>query len=153
MFVLFFFKTSYGKDVSNEITVSQSGLVVGCIVRLDMYAANTLNLFEMPDPNFQSNMVINALKVSMPYMQNVLDAAWEKYPINDWDSFYSAQINQVNLHYETRNVFFDTFTCVRDLSRLGIIYPLVEDMAKMPPEQKKILMDQIKKAQELLNQD
>ena len=40
-------------------------------------------------------------------MDNIVNAAWQVYPANnDWDAFYSQQMDLINLHYETNNVFF-----------------------------------------------
>tara|TARA_B110000444_G_C18458941_1_gene419299 strand:- start:314 stop:481 length:168 start_codon:yes stop_codon:yes gene_type:complete len=47
--------------------------------------------------------------------------------------------------YKKNNVFIDTMMCVRDLLRLGVIYPLVTDEMEMPPEQEKIMMQQMQK--------
>lgn len=111
-------------------------------------------MFEgMPDPNFQKTLVQNALEVSMPYKENVYNAAWQAYPANnDWNAFYDQQMGLIDMNYKTNNVFFDTFVCVRDLIHFGVIYPLPEDPSKMPPEQVEIMMEQMRRAQELLNQ-
>ena len=143
-FLLVFHNPSFAKDVSNEITGTKASLVLSCIIRLEIYAENTLNMFEMPDPNYQKSLTKTALMISMPYKENIINAAWTELKtlyLNDWDAFYSQQIDSVSLNFETNNVFFDTFTCVRELVQAGVIYPLQENPSKMPPEQRQILMD------------
>ena len=72
--------------------------------------------------------------------ENIRNAAWGGYPLNqDWDQFYSGQVEIANKNYETNNVFFDTFVCVRDLVAIGVIYPIPKDPSKIPPEQMSIM--------------
>ena len=130
----------FAKDVSNQMTGYNSGIVLSCTTRMGLYAGNSKNVFEMPDPNFTKTMVENTIKISIPYYDNVRNAAWKVYPLNqDWDKFYQTQIDLVNKNYNTNNVFFDTMGCVQDLMRLGVMYPKPSDPSKMPPEQMSIL--------------
>ena len=142
------------KDVSNEITVGSSGLILGCMTRLGMYSEESKNLYEIPDqktdPDAQKIMVRNALQISIPYFENIRNAAWSLYPGEDWDEFYSLQVEQVNLFYQTNNVFFDTMSCVLDLMKHGVMYPRFTD--EMPPEQEEIMMQQIQEQMQRMQQ-
>ena len=47
------------KDVSSEITKAQSGNVLGCITRLEIYAAQTKNMFDVLRYFLNSCITIN----------------------------------------------------------------------------------------------
>ena len=128
------------KDVSSEITMSNSGLILGCITRLQIYADRTQNIMEMPDKNFSKNQAHQTIEISIPYMKNIRDAAWSKYPGKDWNAFYKQQNELVELHLETTNSWYDAMTCTQQLLTIGVFYPVVKDPSKMPPEQRAIFM-------------
>ena len=130
------------KDVSGELTAGYvNSTILSCIIRLEIYAAQSQNLIENPDKDFQRKSNEFALKFSMPYRDNVVQAAWNLAPFDDWDAFYQMQYEQVRLHFETNNVFFDTLTCVRGLLAYGVMYPEITDPENTPPEQQKIFLE------------
>ena len=145
--VTFFIDTNVSaKDISSEITVAESGAILGCLTRFEIYASNSKNIFPNEDPNFTKKMVAGSLKISVPYIENIKNAAWEKYPIKNWDAFYAQQVGEVKDSYQTNNVFFDTMNCVQDLLLYGAMYPkegrvISEGTGEMPPEQQKIMME------------
>ena len=66
---------AFAKDVSSEIKTQNSGLILGCITRLDLYAANAKDLVENPNQNFARVGAEPYLKVAIPYRENVRNAA------------------------------------------------------------------------------
>ena len=130
---------AFAKDVSNEIKTQNSGLILGCITRLDLYAANAKDLVENPDQNFARTGGETYLKVAIPYRENIRNAAWAAYPIRDWEAFFEQQSTLVNMNYQTNNVFFDTMTCVQDLMLYGVMYPKNLNPDEIPAEQKAII--------------
>lgn len=141
--VIFLHTAASAADVSKQIKKGfQAGNVLGCITRMELYAANAQNLYENPDPDFSKKSIESILKISIPYRDNVMQAAWDLMPTDDWDAFYQLQYQIVASNFDTRNVFSDTFGCVSDLMSIGVIYPKV-DPKDMPPEQMEILMQQM----------
>jgi hypothetical protein len=127
---------AFAKDVSNEIKTQNSGLILGCITRLDLYAANAKDLVE------NQNLALAGetyLKVAIPYRENIRNAAWAAYPTQDWEAFLEQQSTLVNMNYQTNNVYFDTMTCVQDLMLYGVMYPKNLNPDEMPAEQKAII--------------
>ena len=139
--VIFLHTGAWAADVSKQMKKGfQAGNVLRCITRLEMYAANAQNLYQNPDPDYAKKSAEFVLKISIPYRDNVMQAAWDLFPQNDdWDAFYQLQYQQVVLNFDTRNVFIDTFGCMGDLMSIGVIYPKV-DPKDMPPEQMEILI-------------
>ena len=95
---------------------------------------------EMPDKNFSKNQAHQTIEISIPYMKNIRDAAWSKYPSKDWNAFYKQQNDLVELHLKTTNSWYDAMTCTQQLLTMGVFYPVVKDPSKMPPEQRAIFM-------------
>ena len=51
--VIFLHTGAWAADVSKQIKKGfQAGNVLGCITRMELYAANAQNLYENPDPDF-----------------------------------------------------------------------------------------------------
>jgi len=127
---------AFAKDVSNEIKTQNSGLILGCITGLDLYAANAKDLVENQN---LARAGETYLKVAIPYRENIRNAAWAAYPTQDWEAFFEQQSTLVNMNYQTNNVFFDTMTCVQDLMLYGVMYPKNLNPDEMPAEQKAII--------------
>jgi hypothetical protein len=114
---------AWAEDVSNRIKPGyQASMVISCITRLEIYADSATNMLENPDPDFAKKLAWGYLLSSIPYRDNVRRKAFELSPFkDDWDTFYQLQVEQVDLHVNNNLVSDDTFRCVRDLMRLGVI--------------------------------
>jgi len=127
------------KDVSSEITVTNSGIILGCITRFEIYGGESKNILEDQNADEQKSANRLSLLVSIPYFENIRNAAWSVYPANqDWDAFYLQQVEQVKSLFKTNNVFTDTFSCVGSLMSYGVMYPPIGPNGPAP-EQMKII--------------
>ena len=155
IFLIFSFinSKSYAEDVSNKIA-NQTGTcyVLSCITRLELYFSQAKNLIPNEDISFNRKMQESALKVSIPYLNNIREKTKKTCPLSkeSWDKFYSLQAEQVAMNFETNSVAFDTYVCVRDLVHKGVIYPPGDNIKDMPAEQRKVFLENLPEDQRKL---